>query len=184
MRQSPIPWRASNTIVRRITLQTTLPSTSKPWSPRNRIPWDSRSCVPCKGVVSYVLFVIELKTRRVSIAGITRNPDARFMAQGARTHGSGRISRGKRILLHDRDTKFTQEFVEILGDSGVGCKKLPVRSPNLNAYAERFVLSIKTECLNRDLLRRAVVATGWQSTSHAITRSETTRGSATICSNR
>ena len=52
-------------------------------------------------------------------------------------------------IARDRDTKFTKEFASILGDSGCQCHKLPVRSPNLNAYAERFVLSIKSECLNR-----------------------------------
>lgn len=118
-----------------------------------------------KGLVTYyVLFVIELSTRRVEIAGITRNPNGAFMIQVAREMtGFDGFLADKRILIHDRDTKFTNEFVEVLDDSDVRCLKLPARSPNLNAYAERFVLSIKRECLNRMIffgersLRRTIV---------------------------
>ena len=60
--------------------------------------------------------------------------------------------RGKRFLIHDRDPLFTEGFLEILGWGGVRSVRLPPRSPNLNAYAERFVLSIKSECLNRLVL--------------------------------
>ncbi len=104
-----------------------------------------------RGLVTYyVLFVIEVATRRVQIARTTRHPNAAFMAQVARElTGFDGFLEGKRILLLDRDTKFTAEFVQILEDSGVRCLKLPHRSPNLNAYAERFVLSIKSECLDR-----------------------------------
>ncbi|MHC4996284.1 MAG: integrase core domain-containing protein, partial [Planctomycetota bacterium] len=57
--------------------------------------------------------------------------------------------RGKGYLIHDRDPLYTAKFLEILNHEGVKSVRLPARSPNLNAYAERFVLSIKTECLNR-----------------------------------
>ena len=69
---------------------------------------------------------------------------------------------GKRFLTHDRDPLFTREFQSILTSAGVQCVKLPPRSPNLNAHAERFVRSIKESCLNRlilfgeDSLRRAI----------------------------
>ena len=69
---------------------------------------------------------------------------------------------GKRFLIHDRDPLYTMEFVNILADTGVQSVKLPPRSPNLNAYAERFVRTIKEDCLERmiffgeDALRRAV----------------------------
>lgn len=59
---------------------------------------------------------------------------------------------GKRYLIHDRDPLFTKQFRDILGSAGVECVRLPARSPNLNAYAERFVRSIKTECLNQMIL--------------------------------
>ena len=58
----------------------------------------------------------------------------------------------KRYLIHDRDPLFTAEFLNILADSGVKSVKLPPRSPNLNAYAERFVRTIKESCLNRLIL--------------------------------
>ncbi len=108
--------------------------------------WTARGLVTC-----YVLFVIELATRRVEIAGITHSPNAKFMAQCARqlTDDFGGFLTGKRFLIRDRDTKFTQQFDEILEEAGVTPLKLPPRSPNLNAYAERFVKSIKTESLNK-----------------------------------
>ena len=55
----------------------------------------------------------------------------------------------KSYLIHDRDPLFTKEFFDVLKSTGVESLRLPARSPNLNAYAERFVLSIKTECLNK-----------------------------------
>ena len=62
------------------------------------------------------------------------------------------ILHGKRYLIHDRDPLFTTEFLEMLGDAGVKSLKLPPRSPNLNAHAERFVRSIKESCLERMIL--------------------------------
>ncbi len=70
--------------------------------------------------------------------------------------------KGTRYLIHDRDPLFTEAFREVLGSSGVGTVKLPARSPDLNAYAERFVLSIRSECLDQIIplgerhLRKAV----------------------------
>ena len=101
-------------------------------------------------VTYYVLFVMDLASRRVEIAGITPSPNGRFMAQIARElTGVGGFLEAKGMLIHDRDSKFTDQFVAILKDSGTRCLKLPRRSPNLNAFAERFVLSIKSECLDR-----------------------------------
>ena len=59
---------------------------------------------------------------------------------------------GTRYLIHDRDPLFTDEFRELLRTAGVKCLKLPAQSPNLNAFAERFVLSIKSECLDKLVL--------------------------------
>src|SRR6266700_3511315 len=102
-------------------------------------------------VTYYVLVVVELATRRVHIAGITPHPTAAFMQQCARQwiNPCDGFLLGKRYLLHDRDTKFTQAFDGLLKASGVEPVVLPPRSPNLNAHCERFVRSIKEEALER-----------------------------------
>jgi putative transposase len=104
------------------------------------------------GLVRYlVLFVIELETRRVNIAGIAPDPDGPWMKQIARNLidvEDGPLT-GVHYLIHDRDPLFTNAFREILRSSDVNTVKLPARSPNLNAYAERFVRSIKSECLSQ-----------------------------------
>ncbi len=117
------------------------------------------------GLIRYIVFfVIDLSTRKVEIAGIAPIPDGLWMQQVARTlidDFSGFL-RGKRFLIHDRDPLYTSEFRELLQKGGVTSVRIPPRSPNLNAYAERFVLSIKSECLNRLVilgerhLRRAI----------------------------
>ena len=99
----------------------------------------------------YVLVVMELATRRVQVAGITPHPTAAFMQQCARqlTDPFDGFLLGKRDLLHDRDTKFTQAFDGLLTASGVEPIALPPHSPNLNAHCERFVRSIKAEALEQ-----------------------------------
>ncbi|MFT7486604.1 MAG: putative transposase, partial [Candidatus Paceibacteria bacterium] len=99
----------------------------------------------------YVLFFIDLKSRAVTIAGITTNPDESFMARVARnlTDASSGFLNSHRVLICDRDTKFPTRFRNTLKASGVRVVFTPVMAPNCNAYAERFVLSIKSECLNR-----------------------------------
>ena len=99
----------------------------------------------------FVFFAIELKTRRVQIAGIEHQPYGAWMEQVARnlTDASDGFLRNSTHLIHDRDPLFTQTFDEILAGAGVTPIKLPPRSPNLNAFAERFVRSIKEECLSR-----------------------------------
>jgi putative transposase len=112
----------------------------------------------------YILFMIDLKTRRVQIAGVTRHPTDAFMAQMARnlTHVVDGFMKDHRFLICDRDTKFTAQFKRILLDAGAEVVLTPKRAPNCNAYAERFVLSIKSECLRRMIffgevsLRRAI----------------------------
>ena len=102
----------------------------------------------------YVLFFIQLSTRNVNIAGITINPDAVWMLQIARNMTADEVGmlNGNRKLIIDRDTKYCKDFRERLERSGTTIVRLPPRSPNLNAYAERFVGSIKAECLNRLIL--------------------------------
>ena len=94
---------------------------------------------------------MELATRRVHIAGITPHPTAAFMQQCARqlTDPFEGFLLGKRSLIHDRDTTYTQAFDALVKESGVEPVVLPPRSPNLNAYCERFVRSIKEEALER-----------------------------------
>jgi len=101
-----------------------------------------------------VLFVMELSTRKVEIAGIAPVANGLWMNQVGRnlTDAVDGILKGKRYLIHDRDPLFTGEFLKALAEAGVQSVKLPARSPNLNAYAERFVRTIKESCLERLIL--------------------------------
>jgi putative transposase len=111
-----------------------------------------------------VLFVIDLKTRQIEIAGIVASPNGAWMSQIGRnwTDSEDGFLLHHRYLIHDRDPLFTKAFRAILERSGVHPVKLPSRSPNLNVYAERSVRSIKSECLAQVIpigeghLRRAV----------------------------
>ena len=102
-------------------------------------------------VTYYVLFVIELATGRVCIAGITAHPDTQWMLQMARqlTDGEEGILLGKRYLILDRDTKYCPAFRDFVKREGIEVIRLPPRSPNLNAYAERWVRGVRHECLSR-----------------------------------
>ena len=104
------------------------------------------------GLVRYVVWlVIDLESRRVHIAALIRHPHGAWIQQVARnlTDSVDGFLRGKRYLIHDRDPLFTEAFRAVLRAAGIECLKLPPRSPNLNAVAERFVLSIKSECLDK-----------------------------------
>jgi putative transposase len=115
-------------------------------------------------VTHYLLFVISLADRVVNIAGITTRPDDSWMLQIARnwTDSQAGALHAQRYLIIDRDTKYSQQFRRMIEDSGTKVIRLPPMAPNLNAHAERFVRSIKDECLNRMIfigqasLRRAV----------------------------
>jgi putative transposase len=115
----------------------------------------SAEVLTLRGLVTYyVLFFIHLKSRRVDIAGVTVHPDEQWMQQIARNvtmEGCGAL-RDCRYLLHDRDTKYTQSFRTIIASGQVEPLVLPARSPNLNAYAERWVRSVKEECLSKVVL--------------------------------
>jgi putative transposase len=108
-----------------------------------------------RGLVTYyVLFFIHLESRRVDIAGITVHPDERWMQQMTRNvtmEGCSAIL-DCRYLLHDRDTKYSRSFRAIIASGQVEPLMLPARSPNLNAYAERWVRSVKEECLSKVVL--------------------------------
>jgi transposase InsO family protein len=110
------------------------------------------------------LFFIDIASRSVHVAGMTPHPDNLWMMQVARnvTDVNEGFLRGKRYLLLDRDTKYSDAFRGILTREGIQVIRLPPRSPNLNAFAERFVRSIKSECLNR------MIFFGQASLQHAI----------------
>jgi len=105
-------------------------------------------------ITYYVLFFIHLETRRVSLAGITPHPDQAWMLQMARnaTGESWGFLDERRYALHDRDSKFCPLFRATLQAGGIKPIRLTAWSPNLNAYAERWVRSVKEECLSKLIL--------------------------------
>jgi transposase InsO family protein len=105
-------------------------------------------------VTYYVLFFIRLGTREVHVAGVTPHPNEAWMVQVARNvtmEEWGFLSAGQ-YLIYDRDGKFCPAFRRIIDEAGVKRVPLPPRSPHLNAYAERWVRSVKEECLSRLIL--------------------------------
>src|SRR5450631_266955 len=101
----------------------------------------------------YVLFFLHLQTRRVILAGITPFPNEAWLKQIARnvTAADGPMANA-RFLLHDRDAKFSENFDSVFHAAGIEALKLPPQSPNLNAFAERWVRSVKEECLDQLIL--------------------------------
>jgi transposase InsO family protein len=105
-----------------------------------------------RGLVRYhVIFVIKLATREVHIAGMVPEPNEAWMKQVARNLIDPMVCflRGTRLLLHDRAGLFSEQFRQLLASAEVEGLRLPARSPNLNAFAERFVRTIREECLSR-----------------------------------
>lgn len=98
----------------------------------------------------YVMFFIELHTRRVRIAGITQNPSGTWATQQARNLVIDRGGRAPptRFLIHDRDAKFSAAFDEVFRTEGITVIRTPVKAPNPNAHAERFVRTLRQECLD------------------------------------
>jgi transposase InsO family protein len=98
----------------------------------------------------YVLAVIQLASRKVRAAGITAHPNAAWMRRKAQelTQPDSGFLQGQQFLIHDRDSKFCEGFRKILRSAGVAPLRLPPRSPNLNAFAERWIGSVKRECLS------------------------------------
>src|SRR4051794_821374 len=130
-----------------------------------------------------VLFFMELSSRRVEVGGISAVANGLRMNQIARnlTDSVDGLLMGKRYLIHDRDPLFTEEFLCTLKDAGVKAVRLPPRSPNLNAYAERFVRSIKQSCLERLIFfGDSSLRTAVQNFIATITANETTKAWATV----
>jgi transposase InsO family protein len=105
-----------------------------------------------RGLVTYyTLFAIDLASRRVQILGSTRHPDTLFMQQVARglVFADDGALVAHRVLICDRDTKWSRPVRQLLTEAGLRVVQTPYRAPNANAHAERFVRSVKEECLNR-----------------------------------
>ncbi|MCC6675501.1 MAG: transposase [Phycisphaerales bacterium] len=149
------------------------PQRHTPWSVFLRAHWEAIAAADfftveawtLRGLTRFsVFFVIDLETRRVRIAGITDEPTSEWVTRITRSlvDGVDGFLLKHRHLIHDLDPLFTDQFRSLLRSAGIGAVKLPPRSPNLNAYAERFVRSIKEECLSKiipigeDHLRHAI----------------------------
>ena len=140
-----------------------------PPAPRRQGPtWSQFLSAQAKGIVAtdffqidtvlllryYVLFVIEVQSRAVHVLGATANPNGAWVTQVARNFASDLEETGRnfRFLIRDRDTKFTRSFDEVFASIGIETIRTPVRSPRANAYAERFVRTIRQECLDHLLV--------------------------------
>ena len=143
------------------------PSPKRPerasWNEFVKAHWESLAAIDfftteiytLRGLVRYmVLVVIDYKTRKVEIAGIIPQADGQWMKQIARnlTDPVNGFLKDKKFLIHDWDPLFTEEFKDILRAGGINCIKTTVASPNLNPFVERFIRSIKSECLNKMLI--------------------------------
>jgi putative transposase len=137
------------------------------WATFWKLPWGALAAADFftaevlthAGLIRFlVFFVIDLKSRRVKIAGMAPEPAGRWMKQMGRNladAGDGFLKE-TRYLIHDRDPLFTEEFRQVLRSGGVKTVKLPAQSPDrINAYAERFVRSIREECASRGSSRWA-----------------------------
>jgi putative transposase len=140
-----------------------------PPAPRRAGPtWSEFLSAQAKGIVAtdffhvdtvllrryYVLFVIELERRVVHVLGVTTNPNGPWVTQVARNFAADLDDTGQRFrfLIRDRDTKFTASFDAVFASIGIETIRIPVRSPRANAYAERFVRTVRNECLDHLLV--------------------------------
>jgi len=106
----------------------------------------------------YVLFFIELGSRRVHLAGCTTNPTGAWVTQQARNLSFTGLFERTRFLIHDRDTKFSATFDEVFRSEGIKVIHTPIRAPRANAYAERFVRTVRAECLDWLLISDAATS--------------------------
>jgi len=100
----------------------------------------------------YVLFAIEVGSRRVHVLGGTRNPDSAWVTQQARNLAVEKRLEGIRFVIRDRDAKYSAPFDAVFRSEGVNVVKTPIRAPRANAFAERWVRTVRTECLDWMLL--------------------------------
>jgi putative transposase len=116
----------------------------------------------------YVLFAIQVGSRRVHVLGVTRNPDSAWVTQQARNLAMGERLGGVRFVIRDRDSKFSGAFDEVFRSEGVKVIKIPIRAPRANAFAERWVRTVRAECLDWILVlgRRHLERVLWVYASH------------------
>jgi putative transposase len=100
----------------------------------------------------YVLFFIEVGSRRIHVEGVTPNPDSAWLTQQARNLFMSDLPEGVRLLVRDRDSKYTASFDEVFRSEGARVLKTPVRAPKANAFAERFVRTARAEVLDLTLV--------------------------------
>ena len=118
----------------------------------------------------YVLFAIHLGSRRVHVLGVSRNPNSAWVTQQARNLAVGERLRGIRFVIRGHDSKFPGPFDAVFRSEGVSIVKTPIRAPRANAYAERWVRTVRTECvdwilvLGRRHLERVLLAYAAHST--------------------
>ena len=155
---SKLGFRVSPTSVRRLLAQARLepaPRRSGPsWS--DFLKSQAASIVACDFFTVetillrrfYVLFFITHASRRVWLAGCTRNPTGEWVTQQARNLGHDFSDEGVRFLIRDRDSKYSGPFDEVFRSEGIRIVKTPVRSPKANEIAERFVRTVRSECLD------------------------------------
>jgi putative transposase len=158
--------RIAATTIRRVLRANGLGPSPRRWGPT----WSQFLRVQAEGILAsdfftvetlrlktlYVLFFIELHTRRVHVAGVTAHPDSAWVTQHARNlaiWGSEERLASARFLIHDRDAKYSGPFNEVFRTEGVEVIRTPIRAPRANAFAERWVRTVRTECLDWMLLR-------------------------------
>ena len=120
----------------------------------------------------YVLFFIEVGSRRVWLAGVTAHPDGVWVTQQARNLAVTWNARPPRFLIRDRDANFTSPFDEVFVTEGTEVIRTPIRAPRANVYAERWVRSVRDECLDWTLIlgRRHLERVLWAYVRHYNTR--------------
>ncbi len=150
--------RVSPTTIRRLLTQTGLEPAPRRSGPswREFLRAQATSIVACDFFTVesvflrryYVLFFIAHASRRAWLAGCTTNPTGGWVTQQARNFGLDFTDQGARFLIRDRDSKYSRSFDEVFRSDGVRTVKTPVRAPKANAIAERFVRTVRSECLD------------------------------------
>ena len=149
------------------TIRTILRHAGIPPAPRREGPsWSEFLRSQAKGILAcdfftvetvflntlYVLFFIEVGTRRMRIVGVTQNPAGAWVTQQARNLAIADDLEHIRFLIRDRDSKFTPPFDEVFRTEGVKVVRTPIQAPKANAFAERFVRTVRSELLDRTLI--------------------------------